>query len=106
ITLALASDCLDIAHGKILQLLLHRFVGLLLSATRKAAYGDRMRCANGCGRGHCRDAGSNSDETPRASRGRACGSDVDDDWHRRAEKTLHNLLCRIEQTAWCIELND
>src|SRR4030095_7647549 len=106
VTLALASDCLDVAHRKILQLLFHRFVGLFFSATGKTAYRDRMGGANCGGRGHRRDTGCNGDETTRACRSGARWSDINDDRDRRAEKALHNLLRRIQQTAWCIELND
>src|SRR4029450_5534873 len=100
VTLALASDCLDVAHRKILQLLFHRFVGLFFSATGKTAYRDRM------GGGNRGDTGCNGDETTRAGRSGAGWSDINDDRDRRAEKAQHNLLRRIQQTAWCIELND
>src|SRR5207247_10819047 len=96
VTLTFARDRLDVTHGKILELLLHRFVSLLFSAARKTAYRDRMRSANGCGGGHCRHTCCNGDETTCASRGRAGGSDVNDDRHRGPEEALHNLLRRIE----------
>src|SRR5205823_4413305 len=54
----------------------------------------------------CRDAGGNRDETTRAGCGRAGGSDINDDRHRRAEKALHDLLRRIEQTSRRVKLND
>ena len=106
VTLALASDRLDVAHGKILQLLFHRFVGLFFSAAGKAAYRDRMRGADCRGRRHCRDARRNGNETTRAGCGRAGRSDINHDRHRGPEKALHDRLRRIEQAARRVELND
>src|SRR6266550_3516984 len=64
-----------------------------------------MRRAN-CGGGrHCGDTGGNRDETACACGSRAGRSDVNDHGNRRTQKTLYDLLRRIEQTARRVKLN-
>ena len=65
-----------------------------------------MRCANRGGRRHGGNARSNGDEATCAGRRRASRCDENYDWHGRAEKALNNLLCRIEQTARRVQLNN
>src|SRR5438445_11998933 len=65
-----------------------------------------MRRANCRGRGHCRDAGGNSEPTTATARDLASGSDINDDRHRRSKEALHDLLRRIEQTSRRVKLND
>src|SRR5262249_2552376 len=91
--------------GKILELLLHCLVRLLFAATWKTADRDRVRGTDSGGRGHCRDAGRERDETACAGRGCPGRRDVNNDRNWRTEEALHNFLRRIEQTARRIQLN-
>ena len=102
----LGCDCLHVADRKILQLFLHRFIGLVFPARRIPADRDRMGGADGGCRGHRRGAGRNGDETAGTRRGRADRRDIDHHRNRRTQKTLHDRLSRLEQPARRVQLHD
>src|ERR1700736_3950339 len=104
--MAFAGDRLDVAHGKILELLLHGVVGLLFAAGRITTQRYWVGSTDGGGRRHRGDACGNGNEATGTGRGRTCRSNVNDHWQRRPQKALHDRLRRVEQAARSVELND
>src|SRR5204862_6341611 len=105
VTLAPGSDRFNVAHRKILELLLHRVIELFFAAARSTAQRYRVRGANRGSRRHCCDARCNSNETTGAGCGRPGWSHINHHWHSRAQEALHDRLGRIEQAARGVELN-